>query len=68
MDLTLAEKITYLVDSGYNQSELATIIGCGQSMVSMMKTGYAPENKRLESKINVLYRHEARVKKLQQSV
>ena len=57
MELTLAEKIKFLTENGYNQSELATIIGCGQSMLSMMKTGYAPENKRLETKIDVLYRH-----------
>lgn len=57
MEVTLAEKVEFLTCNGYNQSELATIIGCGQSMLSMMKTGYAPKNKRLESKINVLYRH-----------
>ena len=56
-NLTLAEKIVALVDGGYNQCELATILGCGQSMISMMKTGYAPKNKRIETKINVLYRH-----------
>lgn len=56
-NLTLAEKIVALVDDGYKQGELATILGCGRSMISMMKTGYAPENKRLETKIDVLYRH-----------
>ena len=56
-NLTLAEKIVALVDAGYKQGELATILGCGKSMISMMKTGYAPENKRLETKIGVLYRY-----------
>lgn len=55
--VTLAEKILYLIGKGYKQTELATILGCGQSMISMMKTGYAPNNKRIESKINVLCRH-----------
>lgn len=56
-NLTLAEKIVALTNDGYKQGELAIILGCGHSMISMMKTGYAPENKRLEKKIDVLYRH-----------
>lgn len=56
----LSNKIKYLLKSGYKQTHLATIIGCGASMVSMMKDGYTPSNKRLEQKINFLYEHEKR--------
>ncbi len=56
--VTLAEKINVLIRGGYKQTELATVIECGQSMISMMRAGYTPKNKRLEQKITLLYNHE----------
>lgn len=60
MKITLSEKIKFLTDNGYTQAELAIIVGCGQSMLSMMKSGYEPKNQRLEKKIDALYNHERR--------
>ena len=40
MEITLSEKIEFLKNNGYTQTELAVIVGCGQSMLSMMKSGY----------------------------
>ena len=56
--MTLSEKIEFLQNSGYTLSQLALIIGCAPSMVSMMKSGYAPNNQRLEKRIDELYKHE----------
>lgn len=56
----LSEKIRFLLKSGYKQTQLASLIGCGQSMVSMIKDGYEPKNQRLEKKIDALYNHERR--------
>ena len=60
MEITLSEKIEFLTDNGYTQTELAVIVGCGQSMLSMMKSGYEPKNQRLEKKIDALFNHERR--------
>lgn len=60
MKITLSEKIEFLKNNGYTLTELAVIIGCGQSMLSIMKSGYAPKNQRLEKKIDALYNHERR--------
>lgn len=60
MKITLSEKIKFLIDNGYKQTELAVIVDCGQSMLSMMKSGYEPKNQRLEKKIDALYNHERR--------
>ena len=60
MEITLSEKIKFLTDNGYTQTELAVIVDCGQSMLSMMKSGYEPKNQRLEKKIDALYNHERR--------
>lgn len=60
MKITLIEKIKFLTDNGYKQTELAVIVDCGQSMLSMMKSGYEPKNQRLEKKIDALYNHERR--------
>lgn len=58
MKISLSDKIEFLQKSGYTQSQLALIIGCGPSMVSMMKSGYSPNNQRLEKRIDELYKHE----------
>ena len=60
MEISLSEKIEFLTNNGYTQTELAVIVGCGQSMLSMMKSGYAPKSQRLEKKIDALYNHERR--------
>ena len=57
MRIVLSEKIELLQKSGYTQSQLARIIGCGPSMISMMKSGYSPNNQRLEKRIDELYKH-----------
>jgi predicted transcriptional regulator len=57
MEKTLAEKVSFLVDGGFKQLELAELLGCGQSMVSMMKTGYEPKNGRIERKVTILYEY-----------
>ena len=50
MIVSLVDKILYLSECGYTQYEIAEIIGCGQSTVSMMKAGYTPNNQRIEKK------------------
>lgn len=56
--MSLSEMIEFLQKSGYTQTQLASIIGCAASMVSMMKSGYAPNNQRLEKRIETLFKHE----------
>lgn len=56
--MTLSEKIEFLRANGYTQAEIAILIECTQGMVSILRHGYEPENKRLEKKIDILYKHE----------